>query len=240
MKSGWRTCAVRSSAAGRSSGARSAQPRAACCSAPAVVRPGRGRGPRRAPGRSRAGSSSTAGTCRSATIPSREMWVGGQLFNLNTYNAVPPRSVRVWLDYGTGPLLRPCGRGGDPRAADPRPGLGRQAGRAEGVADAQRRPVLRARAHVRPAPRHRVPLPVPVRLRPRDRRDRRRDVHDRARRGLEPFTFTAFGDEGIPGPSLDRDPSLLPESDWGMWNNGSFDSGDPDNPARTKVNTTTP
>ena len=27
----------------------------------------------------------------------------------------------------------------------------------------------------------------------------------------EPFTFTAFGDEGIPGPSLDRDPSLLPE-----------------------------
>ena len=35
-------------------------------------------------------------------------------------------------------------------------------------------------------------------------------------RSLEPFTFTAFGDEGIPGPSLDRDPSLLPESDWGM------------------------
>ena len=32
--------------------------------------------------------------------PSREMWVGGQLFNLNRYNAVPPRSVRVWLEYG--------------------------------------------------------------------------------------------------------------------------------------------
>jgi hypothetical protein len=31
----------------------------------------------------------------------------------------------------------------------------------------------------------------------------------------EPFTFTAFGDEGIPGPSLDQDRSLLPESDWG-------------------------
>jgi Calcineurin-like phosphoesterase len=55
---------------------------------------------------------------------------------------------------------------------------------------------------------------------------------------LEPFTFTAFADEGIPGPSLDRDPSLLPESDWGMWNNGSYDSGDPDRPARTHVNTT--
>src|ERR1700677_3754863 len=32
--------------------------------------------------------------------PTSEMWVGGQLFNLNHYNAVPPRSVRVWVDYG--------------------------------------------------------------------------------------------------------------------------------------------
>src|ERR1700722_6159818 len=32
--------------------------------------------------------------------PETEMWVGGQLFNLNTYNAVPPGSVRVWVDYG--------------------------------------------------------------------------------------------------------------------------------------------
>src|ERR1700728_1439905 len=32
--------------------------------------------------------------------PAREMWVGGQLINLHTYNAVPPRSVKVWLDYG--------------------------------------------------------------------------------------------------------------------------------------------
>jgi hypothetical protein len=54
----------------------------------------------------------------------------------------------------------------------------------------------------------------------------------------EPFTFTAFADEGIPGPSLDRDPSLLPESDWGMWNDGSYDSADPDRPAVTGVNTT--
>src|SRR5580698_2811436 len=32
--------------------------------------------------------------------PATQMWVGGQLFNLNHYNAVPPRSVRVWVDYG--------------------------------------------------------------------------------------------------------------------------------------------
>src|ERR1700678_1234030 len=27
--------------------------------------------------------------------PSTQMWVGGQLINLNQYNAVPPRSLRV-------------------------------------------------------------------------------------------------------------------------------------------------
>ena len=31
--------------------------------------------------------------------PEREMWVAGQLFNLNTYNAVPS-GIRVWVDYG--------------------------------------------------------------------------------------------------------------------------------------------
>ena len=51
--------------------------------------------------------------------------------------------------------------------------------------------------------------------------------------GLSPGT--AFADEGIPGPSLDRDPSLLPESDWGMWNNGSYDATDPDRSAVTGV-----
>jgi hypothetical protein len=32
--------------------------------------------------------------------PRREMWVGGQLLNIRTYNAVPPKSLRVWLEYG--------------------------------------------------------------------------------------------------------------------------------------------
>src|SRR5580704_16545148 len=33
--------------------------------------------------------------------PTREMWAGGggQLFNINQYNAVPHRSLKVWLDY---------------------------------------------------------------------------------------------------------------------------------------------
>jgi hypothetical protein len=33
-------------------------------------------------------------------------------------------------------------------------------------------------------------------------------------------------------------PSLLPESDWGMWNNGSYDGDDPDRPRRTHRDTT--
>jgi hypothetical protein len=116
--------------------------------------------------------------------------------------------------------------------------MGRPARGAAGVAQAERRPVLRARPPDRPAPRHAVPQPVPVRA-----------GHEvgttadatflTAPRGIaESFTFTAFADEGIPGPSLDRDPSLLPESDWEEWNNGSYDPDDPDRPARTHRNTT--
>jgi hypothetical protein len=32
--------------------------------------------------------------------PTTEMRVGGQLINVHHYNAVPPHSVRVFLDYG--------------------------------------------------------------------------------------------------------------------------------------------
>jgi hypothetical protein len=35
--------------------------------------------------------------------PTSEMWVCGQLFNVNQYNAIPPSSIRVYLDYGTSP-----------------------------------------------------------------------------------------------------------------------------------------
>jgi hypothetical protein len=32
--------------------------------------------------------------------PATQLSVGGQLFSLHRYNAVPPGSVRVWVDYG--------------------------------------------------------------------------------------------------------------------------------------------
>jgi hypothetical protein len=171
--------------------------------------------------------------------PATQMSVGGQLFNLHHYNAVPPGSVRVWVDYGAD-----RGYGHTVEAEirellthvpvwDGKPGVLRASrtlnadqffvhGHLSGLAPGTeyhyrfryvsgRETGLTADSTFRTAP------PPGV---------------------AEPFTFTAFADEGIPGPSLDRDPSLLPESDWGVWNDGSYDAGDPDKPSRTHVNTT--
>jgi Calcineurin-like phosphoesterase len=170
--------------------------------------------------------------------PSREMWVGGQLFNLNKYNAVPPGSVRVWLEYGRDRSYG-CRVVAEIRELlthvpvwDGRPG----------VLKASR--TLNADQFFVHAHMSELDPGTEYHYRFRYASGRETGATPDATfitapgETCEPFTFTAFGDEGIPGPSLDRDPSLLPESDWGEWNNGSFDSGDPDNPARTKVNTT--
>src|SRR3984957_12342681 len=171
--------------------------------------------------------------------PATQMSVGGQLFNLHHYNALPPGSVRVWVDYGTD---RFYGHTVEAEIRellthvpvwDGKPGVLRASrtlnadqffvhGHLSGLAPGTeyhyrfryvsgRETGLTADSMFRTAP------PPGV---------------------AEPFTFTAFADEGIPGPSLDRDPSLLPESDWGVWNDGSYDAGDPDKPSRTHVNTT--
>jgi hypothetical protein len=170
--------------------------------------------------------------------PRTQMWVGGQLFNLNKYNAVPPRSVRVWLEYGRD---RSYGHtvGAEIRELlthvpvwDGKPG----------VLKASR--TLNADQFFVHAYMDRLSPGTEYHYRFRYSSGREAGATPDATfitapgEVAEPFTFTAFGDEGIPGPSLDRDPSLLPESDWGEWNNGSFDPGDPDAPARTKVNTT--
>jgi hypothetical protein len=170
--------------------------------------------------------------------PSREMWVGGQLFNLNRYNAVPPGSVRVWLEYGRD---RSYGRAVEAEIRellthvpvwDGKPGVLK----ASRTLNADQFFVHARLSDLEPGSEYHY------RFRYASGREAGAtpDATFITAPGetCEPFTFTAFGDEGIPGPSLDRDPSLLPESDWGMWNNGSFDPGDPDSPARTKVNTT--
>jgi hypothetical protein len=170
--------------------------------------------------------------------PATEMWAGGQLINLNAYNALPPRSVRVFLDYGRD---RSYGHVAEAEIRellthvpvwDGKPGVLR----ASRTLNADQFFVHAKMANLYPGTQYHY-------------RFRYTAGHETGvtpgatfitapGSTLEPFTFTAFGDEGIPGPSLDRDRSLLPESDWEMWNNGSYDSGDPDNPARTGVNTT--
>jgi hypothetical protein len=170
--------------------------------------------------------------------PTREMWVGGQLFNITRYNAVPPRSIRVWVDYGTDSFYG-CTAEAEIRELlthvpvwDGKPG----ALRASRTLNADQFFVHARMAGLSPGTQYHY----------RFRYASGGEIAVTADatfltapgRVTEPFTFTAFADEGIPGPSLDRDPSLLPESDWGMWNNGSYDSGDPDRPARTHVDTT--
>jgi Calcineurin-like phosphoesterase len=170
--------------------------------------------------------------------PTTQMWAGGQLFNINEYNAVLPRSVRVWLDYGRD---RSYGHTVEAEIRellthvpvwDGKPGVLR----ASRTLNADQFFVHGRMTHLRPGTqyhyRFRYAAGNEIGTTP--------DATFLTAPGevAEPFTFTAFADEGIPGPSLDRDPSLLPESDWGMWNNGSYDSSDPDRPAKTHRNTT--
>ena len=170
--------------------------------------------------------------------PTREMWAGGQLFNIRKYNGVPPRSVRVWVDYGLDSFYGHTAEAEIRELLthvpvwDGKPGVLR----ASRTLNANQFFVHARMAGLRPGTQYHYRF----RYASGNEIGMTADATFLTAPGevLEPFTFTAFADEGIPGPSLDRDPSLLPESDWGMWNNGSYDSGDPDRPARTHVNTT--
>ena len=170
--------------------------------------------------------------------PRREMWVGGQLINVDKYNAVPPKSVRVWVEYGSD---RSYGHRVEAEIRellthvpvwDGKPGVLKAAR----TLNADQFFVHAYLCGLRPG----TPYHYRFRYAAGTEDGASADATFMTAPGevTEPFTFTAFADEGIPGPSLDQDPSLLPESDWGMWNNGSYDDDDPDNPARTGVNTT--
>jgi hypothetical protein len=170
--------------------------------------------------------------------PRREMWVGGQLLNIRTYNAVPPKSLRVWLEYGADTSY---GQAVEAEIRellthvpvwDGKPGV-LKASRTLNADQFFVHAYLRGLA---PGTQYHYRF----RYAAGGEQGATADAVFMTAPGevTEPFTFTAFADEGIPGPSLDQDPSLLPESDWGEWNNGSYDAGDPDNPSRTKVNTT--
>ena len=170
--------------------------------------------------------------------PATEMRVGGQLFNVSQYNAVPPRSVRVFLDYGRDRSYGAVAEAEIRELITHVPVWDGKPGdlRASRTLNADQFFVHARLAGLSPGTqyhyRFRYTQGGEVGVTPDG------TFITAPRDTLEPFTFTAFADEGIPGPSLDQDPSLLPESDWGMWNNGSYDSRDPDGPSRTGVNTT--
>jgi hypothetical protein len=170
--------------------------------------------------------------------PRTQMWVGGQLFNVHRYNEVPHRSIKIWVDYGADHFY---GHTVEAEVRellthvpvwDGKPGVLR----ASRTLNADQFFVHAHMAGLSPGTQYHYRF----RYASGGQVGFTRDATFLTAPGdvVEPFTFTAFADEGIPGPSLDRDPSLLPESVWGMWNNGSYAKDDPDNPARTHVNTT--
>ena len=170
--------------------------------------------------------------------PTREMWAGGQVFNINQYSAVPPRSLRVWLDYGRDRCYGHTVEAEIRELLTHVPVWDGQPGvlRASRTLNADQFFVHGHMAQLEPGTQYHYRF----RYTAGHEMGSTPDATFLTAPGevAEPFTFTAFGDEGIPGPSLDRDPSLLPESEWGMWNNGSYGRHDPDRPARTHMNTT--
>ena len=170
--------------------------------------------------------------------PRTQMWVGGQLLNVHAYNAVPPKSLKVWLDYGRD---RAYGMTVEAEIRelishvpvwDGKPG----ALHASRMLNADQFFVHAHLTGLAPGAEYHYRFRYATARESGATSDATfMTVPDEV---TEPFTFTAFGDEGIPGPSLDRDPSLVPEKTWGMWNDGSFEPSDPDDPANTGHSTT--
>jgi Calcineurin-like phosphoesterase len=170
--------------------------------------------------------------------PRTAMRVSGQLFNVTAYNAIPPRGVRVWLDYGRD---RSYGHTVEAEIRELVTHVPVWDGK-PGVLHASR--TLNADQFFVHA--HASGLSPGTEYHYRFRYATRREsgvttdatFTTAPEENTEPFTFTAFADEGVPGPSLDQDPSLQPESAWWVWNNGSFEPTDPDDPTTTGLNTT--
>src|ERR1700722_7185434 len=147
--------------------------------------------------------------------PQTQMWVGGQLLDLNRYNGVPPRSVKVWLEYGRD---RSYGHVVEAEIRellthvpvwDGKPGVLK----ASRTLNADQFFVHAHATGLAPGTEYHYRFAYASGR----ERGATADATFRTAPGevVEPFTFTAFADEGIPGPSLDQDPSLLPESKYG-------------------------
>ena len=170
--------------------------------------------------------------------PTREMWVAGQLVNPNNSNERPPREIKVWVEYGHD---RSYGHRVDAEIRelvthvpvwDGKPGklaAARTLNADQFYVHAQLRGLTPGRGyHYRF--RYQVGRYVGTTA--------DATFSTAPLRSLEPFTFTAFADEGVPGPNPHQDASLLPESDWGVTNDPYDYGGDPLSPKITGVATT--
>ena len=170
--------------------------------------------------------------------PSREMWVAGQLINPHDSNGRPPSRIKVWVEYGHD---RSYGHRVEAEIRelvthvpvwDGRPGK-------LSAARTLNADQFYVHAHLRgltPGRGYHYRFRYQVGRYVGKTADATFDTAPV--RSLEPFTFTAFADEGVPGPNPHQDASLLPESDWGVTNDPDDYDGDPLSPKITGVATT--
>ena len=170
--------------------------------------------------------------------PTSEMWVAGQLVSPNDSNARPPGQIKVWVEFGHD---RSYGHRVEAEIRelvthvpvwDGKPGAlaaSRTLNADQFYVHAQLRGLTPGRSyhyrfHYRVGRYAGATADSTFSTAPL--------------RSLEPFTFTAFADEGVPGPNPHQDASLLPESDWGVTNDPDDYDGDPLSPKITGVATT--
>ena len=163
--------------------------------------------------------------------PRTQMWVGGQLFNLNQYNAVPPRSVKVWLEYGRD---RSYGHTVEAEIRELLTHVPVWDGK-PGVLKASR--TLNADQFFVHAPLTAWPPAPSTTTGSRTPSGRERGATADATfmtapgEVVEPFTFTAFADEGIPGPvARPAIPPCCPSRSAPCGTTARYDPSDPDNP----------
>ena len=180
--------------------------------------------------------------------PERQMWVAGQLFNLNTYNAVPS-GIRVQVEYG-GDASYGCVAAAELRELITHVPVWN--GVATGPVTASATDLLTADQFyvhallddLAPGETYHYRFAYFTKGGKRGYTpDATFTTAPSGRGRLAPFTFTAYGDQGITGApgtgqTLDNAPSLQPESSSHVTDD-YYDTTDPDyyNPASTTAPT---
>ena len=170
--------------------------------------------------------------------PTREMWVAGQLVNPHDSNGRPPRQIKVWVEFGHD---RSYGHRVEAEIRELVTHVPVWDGKPGALAAARTLNADQFYVHAQlrgltPGRRYHYRFRYQVGRYAGTTGDA--TFSTAPLRSLEPFTFTAFADEGVPGPNPHQDASLQPESDWGVTNDPYDYGGDPLSPKITGVATT--